>query len=114
MPAPSDQQLREYAARLPAIYSDILATFPGVAPDRREWDALTGHTIVDYVVDSRASHRNNDVIDGLRQLVDRGFLEKEGSFAYAPTPLGERLITLLTGHTPAAGRIPDLPEPIWE
>jgi hypothetical protein len=114
MPTPTDEQLREYAAKLPAIYRDILRAFPAVAPDRRDGDGLSGPTFEDYVTELGAGHRLGDVMDGLRRLVDNGFLEYTPVAAfYSPTPLGERLVAAVTGHKPAPRGIPDLPVPTW-
>ena len=114
MREPTDEQLREYADKLPAIYRDILAAFPGVAPRRRAGEGLMEETIEQFVADHSPDHRPEDVADGLGRLADRGFLGRDDRFVvYTPTPLGERLLHVVTGHTPVTAAMPDLPVPTW-
>ncbi len=110
---PTDEELRAYAANLPTIYRDILAAFPGAAPNRRWGDALTPETIEEFLLEHFPDHRPDDVFDGLTRLVDRRFLDRNQKIYFSPTPLGERLIAVITGRTPRANTIPDLPVPTW-
>lgn len=114
MPVPTDEQLREYAEKLPAIYKAILSAYPAVAPGRREGDGLTADSIREHVEEVHPDERSEDVPAGLNQLEERGFLSsaKRWSF-YSPTSLGERLIVVLTGHVPAPVGPPPLPVPTW-
>lgn len=111
---PTDEQLREYAEQLPQIYRDVLAAFPGVNPDRKSGYGLTVETILDHLIDSDCGHDTADVQDALRKLEERGFLTANRPMAwYSPTTLGERLVTVVTGHTPRPSGAPPLPVPTW-
>lgn len=114
MPLPTDEQLKEYAAKLAPIYRALLSAFPAVSPRRRVGDGLTLDTIQDYVEDNHPDERVADVRDGLNQLETGGFLESLNRWSfYKPTPLGERLIEALTGSVPASQGPPPLPQPTW-
>jgi len=114
MPLPTDEQLRDYAANLPAIYRALLSAFPEVAPRRRVGDGLTLETIQGFVEDNYPDERAADVRDGLNQLESGGFLSSSNRWSfYSPTLLGERLIEAVTGSVPAPQGPPPLPQPTW-
>jgi len=125
MPTPTDEQLKAFAEQLPPIYRDILAAFPGINPERKAGGALMAMSLVDRfgpaIDDERdeqfdADHDEDEVLDALQQLEDRGFLARHprlASLSYAPTALGERLISLLTGHRPRPKGAPPLPQLTW-
>lgn len=111
---PTDEQLREYAEKLPQIYRDVLATFPAINPERKAGYGLTVETVLDHLIDSDRGYDTADVQDALAKLEERGFLTLHRKMAwYAPTQLGERLVTVLTGHTPRSSGAPPLPVPTW-
>ena len=113
MPEPTDQQLREYAEKLPDIYREILAVFPAASPFRRTGDGLTGETIEEYVTDKNPDIRADDVFEALTNLVNQQFLDCSHNIIFQPSPIGERLITIVTGRAPRKIPIPDLPAPTW-
>ena len=115
MAEPTDDQLREYAAKLPQIYKDLLAAFPKVDPDRRSGDPVKVFEIEELLVNEASDVRIQDFQKAINQLVSQKFLRDiGGSLNYcAPTVLGERLITLITNHVPRPASIPELPEPSW-
>src|SRR5438034_1194985 len=98
---PTDEEIRAYAAQLPTIYRDILGSFPAVNPRRRVGDGLTADTLHAVVEEAFPEHRPGDIDDALERLVARGFLTQRQGLFFAPTPLGERLITAVTGKKPA-------------
>ena len=125
MPTPTGEQLKEFAEQLPPIYRDILAAFPGINPERKTGGALMAMSLVDrfgpQIDDQReeyfdADHDEDEILDALQQLEDRGFLARHprlGQLSYAPTPLGERLISRLTGRNPRPKGAPPLPQLTW-
>lgn len=140
---PTDEQLRAYADKLPAIYRDVLAAFPGESSNRRAGDGLYLSSIASRFQEIMpADYRPRDLARAMAQLEGRGFITRASADGtppnpfittaelvqdylaravgdsghdpfVAPTPLGERLITVLTGHQPVERDIPPLPEPTW-
>ena len=111
---PSDEQIKEYADKLPEIYRDVLSAFPGENPTRRDGDGLLPESIESHVHFLNSDHREGDVTAAVARLTDRGFFEVDARFGEVrPTPLGERLIAAVTGRRPAPVSIPDLPVPSW-
>lgn len=117
---PTDEQLKAYAERLPEIYKQVLAAFPDQSPDRRAGDGLAYESVDEYLVRSAPDwYRTQDLPKVLEQLERREFVkwhrysDHPGVDFCTPTPLGERLITSLTGHRPTEREIPPLPEPTW-
>ena len=137
---PTDEQLQAYADRLPGIYREVMASFPNSSPNRRVGDGLYLSSIDGRLQEIMpADYRTHDLTRAVAQLEARRFLSRDagspstprfgvfpdysaivaqalrddGDPFLAPTALGERLITALTGHTPAERDIPPLPEPTW-
>lgn len=122
---PTEDELREYVEQLPPIYRDILKAYPAINPERKFGGALMAVSLVDRFgpdIDDRrdeffdAAYDEDEVLDALYQLEARHFLDRHptlGAVSFAPTPLGERLITLLTGRMPRPKGAPPLPQPVW-
>lgn len=114
MAEPTDVQLRDYAAKLPQIYKDLLAAIPKIDSNRRSGDPVKVFDIEVMLVSEAKDVRIHDVPDAINQLISQKFLRGVGGYNYcAPTVLGERLITLITNHVPRPASIPALPEPSW-
>lgn len=116
MAEPTDEQLREYAAKLPPIYRDILAAFQNAAPNRWHGDALRIEAIRGGVPGPefdprRPSLRAIEV--AIENMRDAEILDDTGFASYFPTDLGERLITALTGCESPKAVVPPLPVPTW-
>jgi len=112
MAEPTDEQLRDYTAKMPKIYKDILLAFPGFDSKRREFDSLETQHIMEVLTDPDQDIRRVDVNTAITQLSERGFLSPE-FYRIVPTRLGERAIKLLSGTTARPAMIPSLPEPSW-
>lgn len=116
MAEPTDEQLAEYAAKLPQIYKDILAAFQNAAPNRWHGDALRIEALRDGLPGDefgvrRPSLRAIDV--AIENMRDAEILDDTGFASYFPTDLGERLITALTGRESPRAVVPPLPVPTW-
>lgn len=116
MAEPTDEQLREYAAKLPQIYRDILKAFQAATPNRWHGDSLRVEVIRDGLPGSefdprRPSLREIDV--AIENMCDAAILDDTGFAAYFPTDLGERLIAALTGRESPKAVVPPLPVPTW-
>ena len=116
MAEPTDEQLREYAAKLPPIYRDILAAFQNANPHRWHGDALRIEAIRDGLPGSefdsqRPSLRAIDV--AIENMRDAGIIDDNEFTSYFPTDLGERLIAALTGRESPKAVVPPLPVPTW-
>ena len=114
MAEPTDEQLREYAAKLPQLYREILEAFPKAYPARRQHDSLTWESLLSQLDVSEFG--NAEILEGIELLVGSGFLELSELRSIRlvrPSVLGERLIEVLTGKiTPKRGA-PPLPVPTW-
>ena len=114
MAEPTDDQLREYAAKLPQIYKDLLAAFPKVDPDRRSGDPVAIFKLEEQLESDDRDVRLEDVQSAFKKLVLQRFIRSIGGTTYcAPTPIGERLISVITNHVPRPATIPELPQPSW-
>lgn len=116
MAEPTDEQLAEYAAKLPQIYKDILAAFPRVSPNRWHGDALRvdairGGQSGTELDAQRPSLRAIEV--AIENMRDAEILDDNGFDTVFPTDLGERLIAALTGRMSPKPVIPPLPVPTW-
>ncbi|MBY0231980.1 MAG: hypothetical protein K2W96_22075 [Gemmataceae bacterium] len=106
---PTDAELSFYAASLPPIYKDILAAYPAVEPGRRGGDGLAFQTLAIHFVNEGIAYGFGEVREAGEQLAQSGLIEiKHGMFAH-PTPLGEKLIGLISGKPASERRVPPLP-----
>ena len=114
MPDPTDDQLRDYAAQIPQIYKDLLAAIPAIDQNRRTGDPVPRLQLEDRLVDEGRDIRIADVQTAMDELMLQKFIRfVSGSNYVVPTPIGERLITILTNHQPRPETIPKLPQPSW-
>lgn len=125
MAEPTDEQLKQYAGKLPEIYKATLGAFVtydefpnglGKFPNRRRaGTALTIETIDERLQEYYPHYRVGDTEDALAKLRSRGFVveSEDPILNYKPTALGERLIAALTGLQPIPEELPELPEPAW-
>ena len=116
MAEPTDEQLAEYAAKLPQIYKDILAAFQVATPNRWHGDALRVEAIRGGLPGSEFDPRRPSlrVIEvAIENMCDAGILDDNEFTAYFPTDLGERLVAALTGHESPKAVVPPLPVPTW-
>ncbi len=116
--APPSPKLKEYAESLPKIYRDIMSAFPAVEPDRHPGYGLALTSITTHVSvgtgrfsQSRFAKANASLEVAAERLEEAGLVELRNGFFLHPTPLGERIITALTGHVPSPDPVPDLPSP---
>ena len=113
MVSPTDEQVRQYGVQLPEIYRVIIRAFPECEPDRREGYGLSLETIYDHFPEE-AELGLDDVEEAIDKLAERDFVTVNEVGGVYPTPLGERLITALTGHVPRRAKVvPELPAPPW-
>lgn len=134
MAEPTDDQLREYAVKLPQIYKDILCAFPKFAPDRIRFEPLLESTLIGEVLDADESHRTSLIEEALKTLTFQNLLSTNQDYPgygggygdgggggrpapqpirYWPTETGERLIEILSGHKAKKVSLPALPKPTW-
>lgn len=100
--------LEAYAAELPDIYRDILAVFPTVDPGRKMGYGLAFQTIM-VALNNRYSLGQIQL--ACSQLANYDLIEiRNGMFAH-PTPLGEAVISKISGRAVPSSEIPPLPPP---
>jgi hypothetical protein len=111
---PTDEQIAEYAKRLPDVYRDIMAAFPEIEPGRKAGYGLAFQTIAVYFINSRKAHSLGDIQVACKRLAEMGFIEIKNQFFAHPTELGEKLIAAITGGTRAPSpNVPSLPQISW-
>ncbi len=115
MPEPTDEQLKDYAKKLPELYKHIFQVITKRDLNRRYGDGFTRDYIEVCIVDEQTDIRYSDVSDAVDQLIDRNFFQIQPSrpqMVYL-TPLGERLMTAVTGIVPRPAQVEKLPAPTW-
>ena len=126
MAEPTDVQLRDYVAKLPQIYKDILCAFPKVNSRRRREEAVAESSLIGTVMDDHENYLADEVGEALHNFAESKMLTIEtkqyltpgggGTHSYRiikPTPLGERLIKAQTGVAPLVKYVPKLPIHSW-
>ena len=116
MREPTDDELRDYLAKMLEIYKKVLASLPEIDPKRRELDPIRADSIMDRLIDPDLDIRRVDVEAAITQLYDHGFFG--GGSGYGPyyagtTEVGERAIKMLTGKSSRSATVPALPQPAW-
>ena len=141
-PQPTPEQLTAYADQLPELYKDILVAFQYSQPSRVRGQGVLEGTLRNFIFNrSRGLVPGNfvgtieDLIspphsfsDAARDMTDREFsaaidrLTDAGFFedryetrfgSLIPTPLGERILAVVSGKETPARKLPDLPKPTW-
>jgi len=76
---------------------------------------LTLDTLDERLKDRYAQFREGDTEEALERLTAKGFVDcvTDPILHYKPTPLGERLITAITGEEPIPEQVPELPDLVW-
>ena len=114
MAEPTDEQLAEYAAKLPKLYREIFEAFYQAYPERRQHDSLTRESLLTQLQSSE--YDTTEILEGVDLLVKNGFLKltELGMFQIVrPSTIGERLIEVLTGKIAPKRGAPPLPVPTW-
>ncbi len=105
----SEQQLREYAESLHPIYREILTAFSRLEPNRKRGFGLAFQTLAVDLADRLKDVGLSEVIGACNELAKNELFEvKNGMFVH-PTPLGEQLITIVTGKKAPEVKVPKLP-----
>ncbi len=116
MAEPTDEQLREYAAKLPQIYRDILAAFAKADPARRQGDAVQVERLMQALPGTEFDTNRptlRDINEAISNLRFEDIVEDTGYGGVHPTEVGERLIGFVTGRQAPTKVIPPLPVPSW-
>lgn len=112
---PTEQELSEYAKKLPLIYRDIMTAFPAVEPGRKAGYGLAFQTLTVHFINTRREYSFGDAQEACNRLAAEGFLEIKHEIFAHPTPLGEELIATLTEKPPASSAsLPLLPARTWQ
>ena len=84
----------KYVNSLPEIYRDILAAFPQFNPTRKVGQGLPFQSLYSALDDKYTLGR---IIKACGNMAAGGVMESERKLFACPTPLGEELITAITG-----------------
>ena len=84
----------EYVNSLPDIYRDILAAFPRFNPTRKIGQGLPFQSLYSALDDKYTLGR---IVKACENMAANGVMEIERKLFAYPTPLGEELITAITG-----------------
>ena len=106
---PTDDQLREYADSLPPIYQEILRSFPRIEPSRRQGFGLAFQTIAADFENRGIDFGLDEIMAACQELEHNGLVENKHRIFVHPTPLCERLISLMTGRMAPTVKVAPLP-----
>ena len=84
----------EYVNSLPEIYRDVLAAFPRFNPTRMVGHGLTFQSLSSALDDK---YRLGQIKMACENMAEGGVMEIRRKLLACPTPLGEELITAITG-----------------
>ena len=84
----------EYVNSLPEIYRDILAAFPRFNPTRMVGHGLSYQSLSSALDDK---YRFGQIKTACENMAEGGVMEIRRKLLACPTPLGEKLITAITG-----------------
>jgi hypothetical protein len=105
----TEEELTRYAESLPPIYREILAAFPRLEPGRKQGYGLAFQTLAADFDSHRMGFTLGQIMQACQGLAEQGIVEiKHRIFAH-PTPLGERLIGIITGQLAQSVTIDKLP-----
>ena len=98
----------EYVNSLPEIYRDILAAFPQFNPTR-----TVGYGLSYQSLDSALDHkyRFDQIKTACESMAAGGVMEIKHDIFACPTPLGEELITAITGIAAPTLEVEPFPPP---
>lgn len=107
----TDEQLRTYVEALPRIYREILAAFPRFEPNRKQGFGLAFQTFAAEFESEKRGISLGEIMQACQKLEQQGIVEIKHKIFVHPTPLGERLITTITGQEAPAVQVPELATP---
>jgi hypothetical protein len=112
---PEPAVLVAYAAELPPIYRQILAAFQDAQPGRLAGEDLAAVSIQAHLRNTGVRYDLPDIVDACLALVAAGLLDDTSRTfeSFAPTPVGEALIAVITGREAPSRTVPALPAPTW-
>ena len=98
----------EYVNSLPEIYRDILAAFPQFNPTRKVGQGLPFQSL-DSALDHK--YRFDQIKTACESMAAGGVMEIKHDIFACPTPLGEELITAITGIAAPTLEVEPFPPP---
>lgn len=105
----TDEQLKSYAESLPSIYQEILVAFPRIEPNRRQGYGLAFQTLAADLENRQTGIHLGEIIQACQELEQQRLVEVKHRIFVYPTPLGERLIGIITGQHAPLVEVPELP-----
>ncbi|MBI2806990.1 MAG: hypothetical protein HYX68_18570 [Planctomycetes bacterium] len=105
----SEKDLTQYAESLAPIYKEILAAFPRIEPTRKKGYGLAYQTLAADFEQARKKFKFGEIILACKALEEQGLVKTKNEIFVHPTPVGEKLITILTGNQAAELQVPELP-----
>ena len=112
MSMPNNEQIHAYVGQLPEIYRYVLEAFAKAVPGRRSGSSLHSTVIAQWVILQDDYYQRYDVSVAIDNLIEKKILKIESEDDYnsiAPTELGERIISTMTGISPPQNVVPALP-----
>ena len=111
---------KTYVDSLPLIYRHILAAFPKIEPARRAGEGLAYQTLFEHLRSrkrpllkkgEKAEWSLGEIIEACQNMEKGGAVQIKQNIFVCPTPLGEEMITLLTGAKAGEYHVPEFPSP---
>lgn len=141
-PLPTEDQIRDYASKLPDVYREILGAINKIDPFRQYRDSVNESSLWNYFFNSVAASDNSrlpfeavtfkevpeqaatrrmkrdEFQVALQRLEDGGIIESSagdlfGTVRFTPTELGEALIAQFSGRAAPRVDVPELPPINW-
>ena len=98
----------EYVNSLPEIYRDILAAFPQFNPTRKVGYGLLYQSLYSALDEK---YTLGQIMKACENMAEGGVMEIKDEIFACPTPLGEELITAITGIVTPTLEVEPFPPP---
>lgn len=107
----TNEKLREYADSLDPIYREILGAFTRIEPNRKKGYGLAIQSIAVDLEKRLKGIGVGEIIQACAELEKHELAQTKNGIFVHPTPLGERLISVITGKEAPEIKVPKLPPP---
>lgn len=107
----SEKDLKDYVESLDPIYKEILKAFPRIEPHRKQGYGLAFQTLAGDFENTKKPISVGEVILACKELEENGIVKTKNRIFVHPTPLGEKMIALITGDEAPELTVPKLKPP---
>ncbi len=101
----------QYVKDLPDIYRNILEAYPQFNSTRIAGDGLAYQTLYSALADEEKGYKMGQIIRACENMAEVGLMQIKHKIFACPTPLGEELISAITGQTVPVSDVPPIEPP---